>query len=146
MSADTWKLARFADGKNGDGRPYWYFLTDQCRHCLSPGCMAEVERDEIIQDEKTGPVLFTPKTKNLDFKATLDGCPYNFSSRSEIRIGFRYKLQSLCYGFPSDPGLTRRSAYVTRDIMAGNFLVRESFFQNASSERHAFAACRSVRP
>jgi formate dehydrogenase iron-sulfur subunit len=77
LSVDTWKLVRFADGANGDGRPYWYFFTDQCRHCLSPGCMAAAEKDEIVQDEKTGAVLFTPKTKDLDFKATLDGCPYN---------------------------------------------------------------------
>jgi formate dehydrogenase iron-sulfur subunit len=39
--------------------------------------MAVAEKDEIIQDEKTGAVVFTPKTKGLDFKATLEGCPYN---------------------------------------------------------------------
>ena len=44
---------------------------------MSPGCMAAAEKDEIVQDEKTGAVLFTPKTKDLDFKATLEGCPYN---------------------------------------------------------------------
>jgi formate dehydrogenase iron-sulfur subunit len=77
LSAKTWKLVRFNDGKNGDGKPYWHFFSDQCRHCLSPGCMAEVEKGEIVQDEKTGAVLFTPKTKNLNFKATLEGCPYN---------------------------------------------------------------------
>lgn len=77
LSVDTWKLVRFADGANGDGKPYWYFFTDQCRHCLSPGCMAGAEKEEIIQDEKTGAVLFTPKTKDLDFKVTLEGCPYN---------------------------------------------------------------------
>jgi formate dehydrogenase iron-sulfur subunit len=77
LSADTWKLVRFADGKNGDGKLYWNFFTDQCRHCLTPGCMAVVEKDEIIQDEKTGAVIYTPKTKDLDFKATLEGCPFN---------------------------------------------------------------------
>ncbi len=77
LSVDTWKLVRFADGKNGDGKPYWYFFTDQCRHCLTPGCMAEAEKGEIVQDEKTGAVIFTPKTKDLNFKATLEGCPFN---------------------------------------------------------------------
>jgi formate dehydrogenase iron-sulfur subunit len=77
LSADTWKLVRFADGLNGNGKVYWNFFTDQCRHCLSPGCMAAAEKDEIVQDEKTGAVLFTPKTKDLNFKATLEGCPYN---------------------------------------------------------------------
>jgi formate dehydrogenase iron-sulfur subunit len=77
LSADTWKLVRFADGTNGNGKVYWHFFTDQCRHCLSPGCMAAADKDEIVVDEKTGAVLFTPKTKDLDFKATLEGCPYN---------------------------------------------------------------------
>lgn len=77
LSADTWKLVRFSDGVNGSGKVHWYFFSDQCRHCLTPGCMAAAEKDEIVQDEKTGAVIFTPKTKDLDFKATLEGCPYN---------------------------------------------------------------------
>ena len=77
LSADTWKLVRFADGKNGDGKPYWLFFSDQCRHCLTPGCMSEAEKGEIVQDAKTGAVLFTPKTKDLNFKATLEMCPFN---------------------------------------------------------------------
>jgi formate dehydrogenase iron-sulfur subunit len=77
LSADTWKLVRFADGKNGDGKPYFIFFTDQCRHCLTPGCMSEAENGEIIQDPKTGAVIFTPKTKDLNFKATLEACPFN---------------------------------------------------------------------
>jgi formate dehydrogenase iron-sulfur subunit len=39
--------------------------------------MAEVEKGEIVQDAKTGAVIFTPKTKDLNFKATLEGCPFN---------------------------------------------------------------------
>ncbi len=77
LSHETFKIVRYAEGKNGDGKPYWYFFSEQCRHCLSPGCMAAAENDEIIQDEKTGAVLYTPATKKLDFKATLEGCPYN---------------------------------------------------------------------
>ncbi|MGD9817511.1 MAG: 4Fe-4S dicluster domain-containing protein [Desulfomonilaceae bacterium] len=77
LSADTWKVVRFADGLADSGKPYWFFFSDQCRHCLSPGCMAESEKGEIVQNEKTGAVLFTPKTKDLNFKATLEGCPYN---------------------------------------------------------------------
>jgi formate dehydrogenase iron-sulfur subunit len=77
LSAETWKVVRFADGVGKDGKVYWNFFTDQCRHCLSPGCMAAAEKDEIIQDEKTGAVLFTPKTKDIDFKATVEGCPFN---------------------------------------------------------------------
>jgi formate dehydrogenase iron-sulfur subunit len=77
LSFETYKVVRFAEGKNGDGKPYWNFFTEQCRHCMSPGCMAVAEKDEIVQDEKTGAVIYTPMTKDLDFKATLEGCPYN---------------------------------------------------------------------
>ncbi len=74
---DTYKIVRFSEGSNGDGKAHWYFFSEQCRHCLTPGCMGEVEKGEIVQDEKTGAVLFTPKTKGLNFKAALEGCPYN---------------------------------------------------------------------
>jgi formate dehydrogenase iron-sulfur subunit len=77
LSVDTFKVVRFSEGTVGEDKPYWYFFTEQCRHCMSPGCMAAAEKDEIVQDEKTGAVLFTAKTKDLDFKATLEGCPYN---------------------------------------------------------------------
>jgi len=77
LSDQTYKIVRFAEGKNGDGKPYWYFFSESCRHCLSPGCMAVAEKDEIVVDEKTGAVLYTPATKDLDFKETLKGCPYN---------------------------------------------------------------------
>ncbi len=77
LSFDTYKVVNFSEGKMEDGKAYWYFFSNQCRHCLSPGCMAVAENDEIIQDDKTGAVLYTEKTKNLDFKATLEGCPFN---------------------------------------------------------------------
>ncbi len=83
LSADTWKLVRFSEGKNGNGKPYWFFFTEQCRHCLTPGCMAESEKGEIVQDEKTGAVVYTPATKNLDFKATRGGCPYDIPRKNE---------------------------------------------------------------
>jgi formate dehydrogenase iron-sulfur subunit len=77
LSVDTYKIVRFAEEANPDAKPHWYFFSEQCRHCLAPGCMGEVEKGEIVQDEKTGAVLFTAKTKDLDFKAVVEGCPYN---------------------------------------------------------------------
>lgn len=77
LSFDTYKVVRYSEGINPGGKPYWNFFSEQCRHCLSPGCMEASEKDEIVVDEKTGAVLFTSKTKDLDFKATLEGCPYN---------------------------------------------------------------------
>jgi len=76
LSFETYKLVRFSEGQNGDGKPYWYFFSEQCRHCLSPGCMGSAEKEEIIQDEKTGAVIFTPNTKDLKFKTVLEDCPY----------------------------------------------------------------------
>jgi formate dehydrogenase iron-sulfur subunit len=77
LSFDTYKVVNFSEGKTQDGKAFWYFFSNQCRHCLTPGCMAVVENDEIKQDDQTGAVLYTEKTKNLDFKATLEGCPFN---------------------------------------------------------------------
>ena len=73
LSADTWKIVRFAEGKKADGKPYWNFFSEQCRQCVTPGCMAVAEKDEIVIDEKTGAVVYTAKTRDLDFKATLEG-------------------------------------------------------------------------
>jgi formate dehydrogenase iron-sulfur subunit len=103
LSAETWKLVRFADGKNGNGMPYWYFFTDSCRHCLSPGCMADSEKGEIVQDEKTGAVLFTPKTKDLNFKATLEGCPYNIP-RQDPKTKVLFKC-TMCFDRISNGGI-----------------------------------------
>jgi formate dehydrogenase iron-sulfur subunit len=77
LSADTFKIVRFSEGTVPSGSPFWYFFSEQCRHCLSPGCMAEAEKGEIVQDERTGAVIFTPKTKSLDYVATREGCPYD---------------------------------------------------------------------
>jgi len=77
LSSATYKLVRFAEGANGNGKPYWYFFTEQCRHCLAPGCMGSAEKDEIVQDEKTGAVIFTPATKDLKYETVREDCPYD---------------------------------------------------------------------
>lgn len=95
LSANTWKIVRFAEGLKEDGKPYWHFFTEQCRHCLVPGCMAVVENNEIVQDETTGAVIFTPATKNIDYKATREGCPYDIPRKNE-KTGVLEKC-TLCY-------------------------------------------------
>jgi len=57
--------------------------------------MAAAENDEIVQDEKTGAVLYTPATKKLDFKATLEGCPYNIP-RQDPKTKQMFKC-TLCF-------------------------------------------------
>jgi formate dehydrogenase iron-sulfur subunit len=77
LSAQTYKVVRFTEGKADNGKPYWYFFSEQCRHCLAPGCMEGNKKGEIAQDQKTGAVLYSQATKDLDYKKVLDGCPYN---------------------------------------------------------------------
>ena len=78
FSSDTYKVVRFADGKKEDGKPYWYFFSDMCRHCIQPPCKLSIEmtvKDAVIQDEATGAVVYNEKTKRAPFKDVL--CPYN---------------------------------------------------------------------
>lgn len=95
LNVDTWKVVRFADGLDASGKVYWNFFSDQCRHCMSPGCMAESEKGEIIQNEQTGAVIFTPKTKELNYKATLEGCPYNIP-RQDPKTKVMFKC-TMCF-------------------------------------------------
>ena len=78
LTHDTYKLVRFAEGRKSESRePYWYFFADMCRHCLNPGCMSANNNNEILRDEATGAIIFTKETKNIDFKVTLNKCPYD---------------------------------------------------------------------
>ncbi len=105
LSAQTWKLVRFSEGKNGNGKPFWYFFSEQCRHCLDPGCKAVDEKDAIKVDEKTGAVVYTAATKDLDFKATREGCPFDIPRKDE-KTGILFKC-SMCFDRISsgDPNL-----------------------------------------
>jgi formate dehydrogenase iron-sulfur subunit len=78
LSSDTWKVVRFADGKKENGKPYWYFFSEMCRHCIEPPCMYSIQnfvKDAVTRDEATGAVVYNEKTKNVPFKDVL--CPYN---------------------------------------------------------------------
>jgi formate dehydrogenase iron-sulfur subunit len=83
FSFDTWKVVRFADGKKEDGKPYWYFFTDMCRHCIQPPCKLSIDvvvKDAVIQDEATGAVVYNEKTKKMPFKDVL--CPYGIPQQN----------------------------------------------------------------
>ena len=84
----NFKLVRFAEHMV-NGKPAWYFFPDQCRHCLSPNCLA-VATDYVqgcaTFDEKTGAVLYNEKTKQLtkeQLKEVIEACPYNVPRRDE---------------------------------------------------------------
>jgi formate dehydrogenase iron-sulfur subunit len=80
LSADTWKLVRFAEGRKEEGKPYWYFFSDQCRHCLEPPCLNAIQGyapDGGMQDEATGAVIYTEKSKIAPLEEVRSECPYN---------------------------------------------------------------------
>jgi formate dehydrogenase iron-sulfur subunit len=80
FSASTWKLVRFSEGRNGNGKPYWYFFSDMCRHCMEPPCADTIQsfvKDAVIHDETTGAVVYTAKTKSARFNEVRSSCPYD---------------------------------------------------------------------
>lgn len=84
LSAQTWKLVRFAEGKKDDGKPYWYFFSEQCRHCIEPPCKETAKYEEAIsQDAQTGAVIYSAKTSELNAKEITDSCPYNIPRQDE---------------------------------------------------------------
>lgn len=82
LSSSTFKLVRFNEVEVPGGEPKWYFFPDQCRHCMSPPCKEVADgkaKGAIIQDEKTGAVIFNQKVKMKpeDFKEVREACPYD---------------------------------------------------------------------
>jgi formate dehydrogenase iron-sulfur subunit len=79
LSFNTWKLVRFSEV--ADEKVNWYFFPDQCRHCVQPPCKEVADgkvKGAIVQDEKTGAVIFNPKKlKPADFKEIREACPYD---------------------------------------------------------------------
>ena len=84
----NFKIVRFNEHKI-DGKIKWLFFPDQCRHCISPPCKDAADAyvpGAIIQDEATGAVLYTDKTKQLTIdqaQEVRDVCPYAIPVRDE---------------------------------------------------------------
>lgn len=79
LDGNTFKLVRFSEVLN-DGKVAWYFFADQCRHCLEPPCkdtIAAYVPDGAIQDEATGAVVYTEKSKAAPFEEVRSSCPYD---------------------------------------------------------------------
>lgn len=90
LSATTWNRIRFNEVVK-DGGMTWLFLNDRCRHCQEPPCMfaAEDVPGAIIKD-KTGAVVFTEKTKQLNYDDVRGACPFDIPRRDE-KTGQIYK-------------------------------------------------------
>lgn len=94
FSAFTWKLVRFAEGKKENGKPYWYFFSDMCRHCLEPPCADTIQgfvKDGALRDETTGAVVYTEKTKTAPFQKVRSSCPYDIP-----RQNLKTKVMAKC--------------------------------------------------
>lgn len=77
LSYITYKLVRM-DEVVVDGKLEWLFWPEQCRHCINPPCMLQADYgDSIYQDEMTGAVCFTEKTRREDIENVGFACPYN---------------------------------------------------------------------
>ena len=84
----NYKIVRFNEHKI-DGKIKWLFFPDQCRHCTVPPCKDAADAyvpGAIVQDEATGAVLYTDKTKQLTIdqaQEVRDVCPYAIPVRDE---------------------------------------------------------------
>ena len=84
----NYKIVRFNEHKI-DGKIKWLFFPDQCRHCLVPPCKDAADAyvpGAVVQDEATGAVLYTDKTKQLTIdqaREVRDMCPYGIPVRNE---------------------------------------------------------------
>lgn len=89
LNPNNYKIVRFSEHMDAQGVVRWNFFPDQCRHCQVPPCkdMADlVVEGAVLQDQATGAVLFTAKSKELskeDFETVRDACPYNIPRRNE---------------------------------------------------------------
>jgi len=82
VSAITYKTVHMKEISDDQGfMAAWLFFPEQCRHCTEPPCKmtADAYDDQaILQDEVTGAITFTDRTKNLpDFDEIREACPYN---------------------------------------------------------------------
>ena len=83
LSFTTYKLVRMKEAEI-DGKFKWLFFPEQCRHCIEPPCLETADdAAAIYRDEKTGAVIFTAETKNLDADEIIDSCPYNIPRKAK---------------------------------------------------------------
>jgi len=79
LDANTFKLVRFSEVQN-EGKVAWYFFADQCRHCIEPPCKDAIQaylEGAVVQDEATGAVVYTDKSKKAPFDEVRSSCPYD---------------------------------------------------------------------
>lgn len=85
LSANTWNRIVFLEARRADGVIDWAFFNERCRHCDDPPCMegAESLPEAIVRDD-SGAVIFTEKSKALDFDDVASYCPYGIPRKDEV--------------------------------------------------------------
>lgn len=83
LSFITLKVVHFQEIEV-DGKLDYVFFPEQCRHCVSAPCVVQSSVDgAMIQDEATGAVYYTDKTKDCKYPDVLDSCPYKIPRQDE---------------------------------------------------------------
>lgn len=91
LSDVTLRVVRFSEMEIG-GKMHWFFLPDQCRHCLDAPCKSGASLpDSIIVDPDTGAVVYNNKTAKEDAETIRSSCPYNIP-----RVNKKTKVISKC--------------------------------------------------
>lgn len=89
LNPNNLKIVRFREHLDENKVVHWNFFPEQCRHCLVPPCKDVADmvlEGAILQDAKTGAVLFTDRTASLsaeDCEAIRQVCPYNIPRRDD---------------------------------------------------------------
>ena len=91
LSDVTLRVVRFSEQEIG-GKMHWFFLPDQCRHCLDAPCKSGASLpDSIIVDPDTGAVVYNEKTAKEDAGTIRSSCPYDIP-----RVNKKTKVISKC--------------------------------------------------
>jgi formate dehydrogenase iron-sulfur subunit len=77
VSFNTYKLVRMSE-KLIDGKVEWLFFPEQCRHCIEAPCLETAgDASAIFKDDRTGAIIYTANTRNLNAAEIIESCPYN---------------------------------------------------------------------
>ncbi len=83
MNGDTYKTVRFYEGRTEEGKPYWNFASDMCRHCMDAPCAVAADEGVVTIVPETGAVVFTDKTTLDSYDQVYGACPYEIPQQNE---------------------------------------------------------------
>lgn len=79
VDGNTLKVVHFKESVI-NGKLHWLFFPEQCRHCITPPCKLAGDMhipNAIEQDPETGAILYSEKTRDLDYEVIRQACPYD---------------------------------------------------------------------